>query len=170
VKWLRITGAAIACSLIGATALPADLVAAPPSGASTAAPVLHITKGPYHNGQLIRLSVGPNRLFKRYLHVNILECADPGGQKRNLPVNANTCDGNTIQGNTVLIAKNGSFSEAGYQLFALPNVKSLGEEPTGQPVCSRRAKCVLYIGENQENFTWPKMFSAPFTISATKSP
>jgi hypothetical protein len=165
---MRTAPVALVCLIIGTTIMMTDPVTALASGASSAAPVLHITKGPYHNGQLINISVGPNHLFKPYLHVNILECANPGGKKAKLPVNANTCDGNTIQGNTVLVAKDGSFSETGYQLFALPNVKSLGEEPSGQPVCNRRAMCVLYIGENQENFTWPKMFSAAFTISPAK--
>jgi hypothetical protein len=127
-------------------------------------PALHISKGPYHSGQLINLSVGPNGYYKPYSRINILECADPGGKMRNLPNSVSTCDGNTIEGNSILIAKDGSWSETGYQLFALPDVKSLGELANGQPVCNQRHSCVLYIGENQENFTWPKQFSAPFTI------
>lgn len=144
----------------------ADLGASPAGAA--APPVLHITKGPYYNGETVNISVGPNHLFRPYLHVNFLECADPGGKKKNLPVNVNTCDGNTIEGNTVIVNKNGSWSETGYQLWSLPNVKSLGEEPGAQPVCNRTHKCVLYIGENQENFTFPKMFSASFTIASSK--
>jgi hypothetical protein len=139
-----------------------------PAGA-TSAPTLHITAGPYRDGESIRLSVGPNHLFKPYAHVNILECADPKGKRSNLPVNDNTCDGNTIQGNTVLIAKNGSFSEHGYVLYGLPNSASLGESPGGQPVCNQKRECVLYIGENQSSFTWPKMFSKPFTIATSTS-
>ncbi len=139
------------------------------SAGAASPPVVHITKGPYHNGELINLSVGANHFYKPYSRINLLECADPGGLKKNLPTSVATCDGNSIEGNSILIAKNGSWSETGYQLFALPNVKSLGELPDGQPVCNQRKPCVLYIGENQENFTWPKQFSAPFTIRTTAS-
>jgi hypothetical protein len=137
-----------------------------PVGAATV-PSLSMTKGPFHNEQLINLSVGPNRFFKPYSRVNVLECADPGGKKSHLPSNVSTCDGNTIQGNTILVNKNGSFSEHGYQLFTLPNIE-LGESPAGQPVCSHKKSCVLYVGANQENFSAPKLFSPPFTIAPSK--
>ena len=86
------------------------------------------------------------------------------GVKANLPTSVSTCDGNTIQGNTILVKKDGSFSEHGFQLFALPNVPTLGELPNGQPVCSQKKSCVLYVGQDQIHFTAPKEFSPPFTI------
>jgi len=137
------------------------------SGAVTA-PKLRMTKGALHSLQTISISVGPNHLFKPYLHINILECADPGGTKQHLPKSVASCDGNTIQGNTVLIGANGSFKESGYELFTLPNFVELGENPGTKPVCNRKNACVLYIGENQLNFTWPKMFSSPFYLSPAK--
>jgi hypothetical protein len=136
--------------------------------AAVAAPTLHITpNGPYHNGQIIRVSVGPNRFFKPYSRINILECADPKGKQSNLPKSDFTCDGNTIQGNTVLVRKNGSFTARGYQIFSLPNEATLGELASGQPVCNPKHPCVLYVGENQGDFTWPKEFSNPLTISTS---
>ena len=111
------------------------------------------------------MSVGPNRYFTPYSRINIIECADPGGSSKNLPVSVIACDGNTIQGNSILVQRNGSFSERHYQLFALPNASSLGEPPDSVPVCNKNKMCVLYIGQNQEKFTAPKVFSAPFTIS-----
>jgi hypothetical protein len=129
---------------------------------------LRLTGGTYHNEEFINLSVGPNHYFRPYSSVKILECADRGGKRSNLPTSASSCDGNTIQGNTIEVNKNGSFSEHGYQLFAIPNKAQLGEEADGQPVCNKRAVCVLYVGENQENFTWPKIFSPPFTIQASR--
>jgi hypothetical protein len=134
-----------------------------PAGAATA-PSLKITSGPYHNGQDISLSVGANRFYTPYSHVNVLECADAKGKKKNLPTSVDSCDGNTIQGNTILVQKNGSFSEQGYQLYALPNAAQLGETRDTRPVCSAKASCVLYIGQNQEKFTAPKIFSPPFDI------
>ena len=137
--------------------------------ASATAPALVITpKGPFHNGETIKISAGPNKFFRAFGRVNVLECADPGGKKSNLPKDDTTCDGNTIQGNTILVKKNGSFAENGYQLFVLPN-PTLGELANGQPVCNKKHPCVLYVGEDQSNFnTWPKEFSSPFTISSGK--
>jgi hypothetical protein len=148
--------------LLGAMLLVVAI--AVPAGAASP-PKLHLTSGNFHNGQLINLSVGPNHFFTHYTHVNILECADPGGKKKNLPTNVDSCDGNTIQGNTVVVQKNGSFSEHNYQVFSLPNAKSLGEDADSVPACSAKKKCVLYVGQNQESFAAPKLFSRPFTVS-----
>lgn len=138
-------------------ALPVAAWASPPSMTVT-------PNGPYHNGQKINISVGPNRLFKPYGRVNVIECADPRGKSTNLPKDENSCDGNTIQGNTILVKGNGSFSERGYVLYGTPNTV-LGELPDSQPVCNRTHVCVLYVGENQSNFSWPKEFSPPFLIT-----
>ena len=153
--------------LLGSMAAGLLVVAGAGAGVAfgTSAPALNITPGPYHNGQSINLSVGPNRFFTPYSRVNIIECADPGGKASNLPTSANACDGNTVQGTTVLVQSNGSFSEHGYQLYALPNASQLGEAPDTRPVCNQKKGCVLYIGQNQEKFTAPKIFSPPFWIS-----
>jgi hypothetical protein len=82
-----------------------------------------------------------------------------------LPTSVLKCDGNTVQGNSVLVQRNGSFSERGYQVFALPNASQLGENPDTRPICNSTHACVLYIGQNQEKFTAPKMWSRPFTVS-----
>jgi hypothetical protein len=138
-----------------------------PAGAS-APPSLKVTSTPFHNEQRISISVGRNRFFTPYSHVNILECADKGGKKKNLPTSVRSCDGNTIQGNTVLVNKNGSFSEHGYEVFELPNRPQLGEQPDDRPVCDQKVACVLYVGQNQENFSSPKVFSRPFTIGKSE--
>ena len=118
----------------------------------------------YHNGQSITVEVGPNRKFTPYLRVNILECADPGGSSANLPKSVADCDGNTIQGNTIVPKKDGSFTQPGYVIFKIPT--SQFGEPAGQtPICDQSHACVLYIGENQEDFTQPKIFSAPFMVT-----
>ena len=164
-RWSRIGACFAGSSMVGivlvvALAGPADAVSAP---------ALKITSGPYHDGQLINLSVGPNHYFTPYSRVNIIECADPGGKQKNLPTSVLACDGNTIQGNTILVQPNGSFFQHGYQLFALPNASQLGEQPDSLPVCNKKKSCVLYIGQNQEKFAAPKIFSPPFTISKSNS-
>jgi hypothetical protein len=139
------------------------------SAGAVTPPALKITPGPYHNEQLINLSVGPNHFFTPYSRINIIECADPGGKAKNLPISVDTCDGNTVQGVTILVQPNGSWYEHGYQLYALPNATALGESPDSRPVCNQKKSCVLYVGQNQEKFTAPKIFSAPFVILKSSS-
>ncbi len=157
----------VASCIVGSAMAATAVVGAASSAGAVAAPTLTITPGPYHNDQAISVSVGANHFFTPYSRINIIECADPGGTTRNRPVSVATCDGNTIQGNTILVHPNGSFSERGYQLFALPNRSQLGEQSDTRPVCNKTNACVLYIGQNQEKFTAPKMFSAPFKISTS---
>ena len=109
------------------------------------------------------------RGFRSLSRIEILECADPGGQAGNLPKNDNTCDGNTTPGFSVLVNKDGSFTAPSYQLWSLPNTQ-LGESNDGEPVCNATKMCVLYVGQNQTDFTQPKAFSAPFTIHAIDVP
>ena len=130
-----------------------------------AAPGLTITPGPYHDGQRISVSVGPNHYFKPYSRINIIECADPGATAKNLPTSILACDGDTIQGNTILVQHDGSFSEHGYLVYALPNASQLGEASDTRPICNGNHACVLYVGQNQEKFTAPKIWSPPFTVS-----
>jgi hypothetical protein len=121
----------------------------------------------YQTGSTIKVTVAPNKVFKPGVRVNILECADKGGTTSNLPSDNSTCDGNTIQGQTIIVAKNGGVT-ARYTLYRTPNAL-LGEQSTWQPVCNATHRCVLYVGQNQDDFRQPKVFSAPFSIAGTKS-
>jgi hypothetical protein len=152
-------------ALLGSCAVVALAIAiAQTVGASPAAPNLTVSGGSnLHSGQSVSISVGPNGFFTPNSHVNILECADPGGKAANLPKDDSTCDGNTIQGNTVSVAADGSFSAASYSVYSLPNA-TLGEQANGQPVCNATNPCVLFVGQDQNDFTSPKVFSAPFTV------
>ena len=82
---------------------------------------------PYHDGQRISVSVGPNHYFKPYSRINIIESTDRGATAKNLPTSILACDGNTIQGNTILVQHDGSFSEHGYLVYALPTHHSWGK-------------------------------------------
>jgi hypothetical protein len=152
--------------LLGLCAVVALAIAiAQTVGASAAVPTLTLSPGSnLHNGESVSVSVGANGFFTPHSHVNILECADPGGKSANLPKDDSTCDGNTIQGTTVLVAADGSFSASEYTVYSLPNA-TLGEQSNGQPVCNATDPCVLYVGQDQNDFTSPKVFSAPFTVS-----
>jgi hypothetical protein len=135
-------------------------------GASGAPPAVSVSPhGNLNDGQNVSVSVGPNSYFTPHAGVNILECADPGGSAANLPKDITTCDGNTIQGSTILVAADGSFSVPTYPVYALPS-STLGEQANYKPICNQTNPCVLYVGQNQNDFTAPKVFSAPLTIAA----
>jgi len=133
--------------------------------ASSTPPAVSLSpNGNFSNGQTISVTVGANGMFTPHAGVNILECADPGGSAANLPTDITACDGNTIQGTTVLVTGDGSFSESSYQVYSLPN-SVLGEQTNAKPICNQTNYCVLYVGQNQNDFTAPKTFSVPFLIS-----
>jgi hypothetical protein len=138
--------------------------------ASASAPSVALTplpkSGAYENNQTITVAVGPNSLFHPGARIVIIECADPGGDAAHLPVSFDTCDENTVQGDTVSVATNGSFSEPSYSIYSTPN-SAFGEPADWQPICNATNQCVLYVGENQNDFTQPKLFSVPFAVSGT---
>jgi LPXTG-motif cell wall-anchored protein len=153
---------------LGSSVLFIALVCGSSASASVDPPSLSVTpKGDFHDGQVISVSVGANGFFTPNSHVNILECADAGGTTANLPTDDSTCDGNTIQGNTVLISADGSF-DTSYTIYSLPN-STLAEQPRDQPVCNQTSKCVLFVGQDQNDFSKPKVFSAPFDVDPTSA-
>jgi len=165
-------------SLVVTTALTGSLVAGAwgtmlSAEASAATPAITVTPvqagapaGPFQDGETLRIEVAANAFFQPNSRVNIYECADPGGAAANLPVNDLPCDGRTIQGDTVHVQADGSISYANYTVYRLPST-TLGEQANSTPVCDQTHVCVLYVGENQNDFTAPKVFSAPFTVAGT---
>ncbi|HTT86613.1 MAG TPA: hypothetical protein VMF60_04540 [Acidimicrobiales bacterium] len=143
-------------------------------GEAVAAPTVRIvplgagaSAGPsFDDGETVGVSVGANTVFTPRTRVNILECADPGGTAAALPKSVSGCDGDTIQGDTVLVQADGSVSEARYTMYRLPST-TLGEAPDVTPVCDQSHQCVLYVGEDQTDFTKAKLFSAPFAVAGT---
>ncbi len=108
--------------------------------------------------------MGANHVFTPLSHVNIVECADPGGTRANLPTKFLECDENTIQGDTVVVSADGSFNEKSYTIYALPNLSALGEPKDGVPICNATHQCVLLISEYQTDLSKPKVFSHSFTV------
>jgi hypothetical protein len=131
-----------------------------------------LPEGAYHNGafssgQNIEIQVPANSVLTPGASVNILECADPGGTVANDPTSDSQCDGNTIQGSTVIVNSDGSVFYQPYTVYALPDQQNLGEAPTDTPVCNSSTDCVLYIGQDQNDFTQPYVLSQPFLVSPT---
>ena len=82
----------------------------------------------------------------------------------NLPKDITTCDGNTIQGSTILVANDGSFSDPATRCTCCRARRSASNRII-KPICNQTNYCVLYVGQDQNDFTAPKVFSAPFLIS-----
>ena len=95
--------------------------------------------------------------------INIVECSAPNGA---VPTNTAACDGNTIVAG-ILPNPDGSFSVSDYTVYALPDFTSLGEGSSG-PVCGSTSatECILYMGNNQGDFTQPHLWSQPFFVKA----
>jgi hypothetical protein len=123
---------------------------------------------PFDSGQLINVVIPANQTFigtDNTVAKQIVECAAPNGV---LPTQSIACDGLTIQGPTVLPTTTGAITLQNYQIFALPDTVLLGEAAGGQPVCGNTlaTECVLYIGDNFNDFTKPHLWSQPFLITA----
>lgn len=130
-----------------------------PTVALTPAPGAH----PYVSGQMIAISVVANSHFTPNARIEILECAAPHGVA---PIDDTSCDGNTTPGQSVLVGPDGSFSDPEFTVYQLPST-ALGEQSNHLPVCSADQECVLYVGQDQNDFTQPKVFSAPFTVGSS---
>jgi hypothetical protein len=155
------------------SAITISSAAAPTEGSTVpdaAVPVAPFTAGtPFSSGQEINVVIPANSLFVATASVNVVECAAPDGVPPTLPLN---CDGNTIQGPTILPNSDGSINlqsegDGLYTLYALPDSITLGESSSNQVTCGDTAatECVLYIGDNQGDFTQPHVFSQPFYIA-----
>jgi hypothetical protein len=163
----RLGGRSIGIALIAIVAPSLAALAAVENAGASAPPSLAVSPaGNYHDGQSIQVSVGSNSYFTPHSRIVIVECADPGGLTSNLPRDDTTCDGNTVQGNTLLISADGSFSQSSYTVYLLPT-PTLGEQSNAQPICNQTNYCVLYVGQDQNDFTAPKVFSAPFLVAPT---
>lgn len=138
-----------------------------PTGAAT--PSLTVTPGPssqpYQNSATVALGVGPNSTFRPNSRIEVLECSAPNGV---LPTSDTSCDGNTTQYGSVLVARDGSFQVPTYTIYALPNM-ALGEAPDNLPTCNSTSECVLYAGQDQNDFNQPKTFSSPFSVAPSAS-
>jgi len=131
---------------------------ASPSGSFTAGT-------PFSSGQQIDIKVPANTVLPVTQNVNILECSAPNGA---VPTDPSACDGETIQGVSLKPRADGSIdlqvqTHSLYTLYALPDRISLEESPSG-PKCDLTTECILFIGDNQGDFTQPHYWSQPFYV------
>jgi hypothetical protein len=152
-------GATTACSVSGDQCLTAAQPV-PPFSAHT----------PFDSGQSINVVIPANSTFSstatppdNTITKDIVECSAPNGV---IPTQTSACDGLSVQGPTVLPGANGSLTLQNYIVYALPDSVSLGE--IGGPACGQTAatECILYIGDNYNDFTKPHLWSQPFFVKA----
>jgi predicted aconitase with swiveling domain len=120
---------------------------------------------PFASGQNITVTVPANSVLTPETNIKIEECSDPGGLPANDPSDNSECDGNTLDAVTILDNSNGSVSYDAYTVYSLPNLATLGESSSAGAVCDLSHACVLYIGEDQTDFTQPHFFSQPFYVA-----
>jgi hypothetical protein len=134
-----------------------------------------VTPGtPFSSGQGIDIIVPPNSVLNPDLGLNIVECAlqpitvtNPQG----LPTDPSQCDGNTNPLPTIIPNSDGSVdfqAETGqlYTVYATPD-SNIGDTAS-TPACGSTSatECILYIGEDNNDFTQAHVWSQPFFVKA----
>ena len=162
--------ASIGVGLVSTVALVAPAAASGPADGSvvagaTAPQVGAVANTPFSSGQLVNVVIPANTDLPRTANVNLVECSAPGGV---VPTSPSACDGNTIQGPSIHPRSDGSLdlhaqTATYYSVYALPNLNSLGE--TSGPACDLTNPCMLYIGDNQNDFTAPHYWSPAFSVN-----
>jgi hypothetical protein len=150
----------------GAAGLSNGVVALQTSNGSTAT-------NPLSNNQVVDVSVSPNSTLSQsslkaagfpsgVVGTKVLECEDPGGQAANLPQQLSSCAPATLETGPQPQV-DGSVSVEGFTVYAVPNVAVLGV--SNGTVCDAQHQCVIGIFSNQEDFSKPHLFSAPFEVA-----
>src|SRR5271165_324785 len=121
---------------------------------------------PFWSGQFIDVVIPANSDLILHQNLDIVECSAPGGV---LPTDPSQCDGESIQGASFPPRSNGSVdlhaqTHSLYQVFALPDLATLGES-SGPATCDLNDACVLYVGDNNNDFTLPHFFSPVFYVN-----
>ncbi len=170
VTLLAVGGLAVALS----PGAQAATLSSGPVTITTTGPVTAST--PFSSGQVIDISVTTNSTMNNAsltaagfpsgaVSIKALECADPGGLLANLPTKPTECQPDTIQ-SIAGAATDGSMSFPSYTVYALPDAISLGEPTNGTPVCDNGDACVIGLFSNQNDFSKPHLFTAPFYVAA----
>ena len=164
----RVAASVAATSAVGVAVIAFTAPAGAASNSGTVVPNAAVPQGtsytpgqPFDSGQQVNVVVpalpadptnptGPP-LFPFGTGIKIVECAAPNGVA---PTQTSACDGNTDE-TTVVTSQDGSFTKNGYFVYALPDSISLQE--SGGPTCGNTSatECILYIGNNQGDFTQP---------------
>ena len=135
-----------------------------------------VATNPLVNQQNVDVSVAANSALSRSsleaagfpsgaAPIKILECADLGGQQANLPQKPADCEPETID-SVAGAQENGRLVLQKYTIYALPDTADLGVS-NGTVCDDAEHQCVLGIFSNQNDFSKPHLFSAPFQVAST---
>jgi hypothetical protein len=130
-------------------------------------------KNPLQDSQVVTVSVSANSTLSQssleaagfpsgVVGMKVIQCADPGGQVANLPQNLTSCAPATLV-NGPNPQQDGSVSVEGFTVYTVPDVAVLGA--SNGTMCDTQHECVLGIFSNQEDFSKPHLFSAPFLVA-----
>jgi hypothetical protein len=163
---LLVTAVTLSVMSVAGAAGPTEGTSVPDS----AVPIGTVTPGtPFSSGQAIDIAIPANSIFSPTQNILIIECSAPNGD---IPTLSSACNGDTINGPSIEPNADGSigFQAATgslYQVFATPD-PALGDTSTS-PACGETAatECILYIGNDQNDFTKPHVWSQPFFIAPT---
>ena len=158
----------VSSSHAGAAALSNGAVAIETSTGSLAT-------NPLHHRDIVGVVVAPNSTINRSALeavgfpsgaalIKVEECADPNGSPDNLPKKPSDCDPTTVFP-TANLKQDGSVFLPRYRIYSVPDESDLG--PSNGTVCDPAHYCVLGLFTNQNDYTKPHLFSAPFEVSLT---
>ena len=170
-SWIQAAGVALLLVAASFALLPGHASAAAPRigvllspGDGTGAIVP--ADGTITDQTTVEVQVPDNTTLSGSAAVKILECSDADGMTDDLPKSAVGCDGLTINtGATINEDGNGGVDAFNYVIYALPSA-ALHENSNATPVCDAYSACVLYIGENQNDFSTAYVWSTPFCVAA----
>jgi hypothetical protein len=140
-----------------------------------------VATSPIADGQIVDVEVAPNSTFNSSslsaagfpsgaVPIKVLECADLDGLAANLPKSPTDCEPATIRAvSGSAVDEDGSMLVTGYTIFALPDSADLGDS-NGTVCDNTEHQCVLGIFSNQNSFTKPHLFSAPFQVTPSGLP
>jgi ABC-type phosphate transport system substrate-binding protein len=159
--------AAYACGDLTPTEVAAGRSTPTCAATAPSSPVSLVTgapNGPFSSGQDVGVDVAANTTLTPGVGVYIEECSSPGGV---VPSSPAQCDAKTHQTNPTFVASDGSDDYVSYPIYALPDLTNLGEASAGGPVCNLTNQCMLYVGQNPNDFTRPHLWSQAFFVNPT---
>ena len=135
-----------------------------------APPALNVSPhGNLTDGQTVSVSVGSNGFFTPHARSEHPRMRRPRGTSSQPAQGRHDLRREHHSGRHPSGGGDGSFSDPSYPVSALPSA-TLGEQGNNQPICDQTHYCVLFVGQNQNDFTVPKVFSAPFLIAPSSGP
>ena len=156
----------LAGTVAGLTAAPA-FASGPANGTqvpSSAVPVGSFTRGtPFSSGQNIEVTIPANSDLQPGLKVNILECARPRRHGRqSADRHQRSVTGRRCKETPFSSSRTARSTSADTRLRPSRCRPAWGSRAATRPACDLSHECVLYVGENQNDFTAPHVFSQPF--------